>query len=154
MARLVPPLELDLTAPVEPVSRIRVEFLTPTELKSGHRLIAKPEFGALAARARDRISTLRGTLWGRRTGSRFPCVRRTRVADKDDTCDIRHVDRKRRSSRTGQVHPIGGFIGQADYEGDLGEFVPYLKVAEWTGVGRQTVWGKGTDRLGSLRTRT
>ncbi len=25
----------------------------------------------------------------------------------------------RRSSRTGQVHPIGGFIGEAEYEGEL-----------------------------------
>jgi hypothetical protein len=58
-------------------------------------------------------------------------------------CEIRDVDAMRRSSRTGQVHPIGGFVGEAEYEGELGEFVPYLKVAKWTGVGRQTVWGKG-----------
>jgi hypothetical protein len=53
------------------------------------------------------------------------------------------MDIERRSSRTGQVHPIGGFVGEAEYEGDLAEFVPYLHAARWTGVGRQTVWGKG-----------
>jgi hypothetical protein len=58
-------------------------------------------------------------------------------------CDLRQVDVKRQSSCTGQVHPIGGFVGEAKYEGDLAEFVPYLKAAKWTGVGRQTVWGKG-----------
>jgi hypothetical protein len=58
-------------------------------------------------------------------------------------CDIRHTDVERRSSRTGQVHPIGGFIGEAEYEGNLTEFVSYLRAARWTGVGRQTVWGKG-----------
>jgi len=26
---------------------------------------------------------------------------------------------------------------------NLGEFLPYLKLAKWVGVGRQTVWGKG-----------
>ena len=41
------------------------------------------------------------------------------------------------------MHSIGGFVGEAEYEGDLAEFVPYLRVAKWTGVGRQTVWGKG-----------
>ena len=30
-----------------------------------------------------------------------------------------------------------------EYEGELGEFVPFLRAAEWTGVGRQTSWGKG-----------
>ena len=57
--------------------------------------------------------------------------------------EISQVDVARRSSRTGQVHPIGGFVGEAEYEGDLGEFLPYLRAAKWTGVGRQTVWGKG-----------
>ena len=54
---------------------------------------------------------------------------------------------KRRSSRTGRVHPIGGFVGEAEYEGELGEFVPYLKAGKWVGVGRQTVWGKGDLRV-------
>ncbi len=136
------PLELDLTA-TEEVSRIRVQFLTPTELKSGQQLAARPEFGILATRIRDRISTLR-ELYGegpldidfRAFGERAAQVRMTR-------CDVRQVDVVRRSSRTGQVHPIGGFVGEAEYEGELAEFVPYVRAGRWTGVGRQTVWGKG-----------
>lgn len=58
-------------------------------------------------------------------------------------CNIANVDIERRSTRTGQTHSIGGFIGEAEYEGDLREFLPFLKAAQWTGVGRQTVWGKG-----------
>ena len=34
-------------------------------------------------------------------------------------------------------------MGEAEYEGDLTEFMPYLRAGEWTGVGRQTTWGKG-----------
>ena len=120
-----------------------LEQVTPTELKSGQQIAATPDFAILAARARDRISTLRA-LYGdgpleidfRAFGERARAVRMTR-------CEIRNLDIRRRSSRTGQVHPIGGFIGEAEYEGDLAEFVPYLKAAKWTGVGRQTVWGKG-----------
>jgi len=136
-------LQLDLERSGASVSRVRVRFLTPTELKSGQQLAAKPEFGVLAARVRDRISTLRH-LYGpgpldidfRSFGERANLVRMTR-------CELRQVDVTRHSSRTGQVHPIGGFVGEADYEGDLTEFVPYLNAARWTGVGRQTVWGKG-----------
>ena len=58
-------------------------------------------------------------------------------------CNIQHVETSRRSSRTGQIHSLGGFVGEAEYEGDLTEFVPYLRAAQWTGVGRQTAWGKG-----------
>lgn len=139
----VPPLEVNLAAGDEAVTRLRVRFVTPTELKSGQQIAATPEFGVLAARVRDRISTLR-ELYGagpldidfRAFGERASLVRMTR-------CEIRDIDISRRSSRTGQVHPIGGFVGEAEYEGELAEFLPYLRVAKWTGVGRQTVWGKG-----------
>lgn len=141
----VAPLELDLVSS-EPITRVLVRFLTPTELKSGQQLATRPEFSILAARIRDRISTLR-ELYGegpldidfRAFGERAALVRMTR-------CDIRHTEVERRSSRTGQVHPIGGFVGEAEYEGDLTEFMPYLRAASWTGVGRQTVWGKGEIR--------
>jgi hypothetical protein len=106
-------------------------------------LAARPEFGILAARVRDRISTLR-ELYGdgpldidfRGFGERAALVRMIR-------CEVRQVDVLRRSSRTGQVHSIGGFVGSAEYEGDLAEFVPYLRAARWAGVGRQIVWGNG-----------
>ena len=69
------------------------------------------------------------------------------------SCNVRHVAIERRSSRTGQTHPLGGFIGNAKYHGDLSEFVPYLRAAEWTGVGRQTVWGKGEIACDVFETR-
>jgi hypothetical protein len=61
-------------------------------------------------------------------------------------CEIQPVEAERRSSRTGQVHPIGGFTGMAEYEGELGEFLPCLEAAAFTGVGRHTVWGNGEIR--------
>ena len=138
-----PPMELSLEPLAEPVRRVSVRFVTPTELKSGQQIAERPEFGILAARIRDRISTLRG-LYGegplemdfRAFGERAARVRITR-------CEIGQVGVERRSSRTGQVHSIGGFVGEAEYQGDLGEFIPYLKAGKWIGVGRQTVWGKG-----------
>jgi hypothetical protein len=132
------PLRLPL-APTNEATRVRVRFLTPTELKGGD----KPEFGVLFARIRDRVSTLR-TLYGdgpinvdfRAMGERAMRIRTAR-------CEIQSVDAERLSRRTGQRHSLGGFVGVSEYAGDLGEFVPYLKIARWTGVGRQTVWGKG-----------
>jgi CRISPR/Cas system endoribonuclease Cas6 (RAMP superfamily) len=61
--------------------------------------------------------------------------------------EIRFLEATRRSSRTGQRHPIGGFAGRARYEGPLAEFLPWLRTAAFTGVGRQTTWGKGEIRV-------
>ena len=126
-----------------PSNRIRVEFLTPTELKGAD----EPDFGVLWARLRDRISTLRA-LYGpgplkinfKEMGERTANIRLTR-------CEIRNVAAERVSGSTRQRHSLGGFVGFAEYEGDLGEFVPYLEIGRHTGVGRQTVWGKGEIRV-------
>ena len=133
------PLRLPLSAPHGRACRVRVHFLTPTELKGA----GQPEFGILLARIRDRVSTLR-ELYGdgplaidfKAFGERAGRVAMTR-------CELVPVAAERTSRGTGQRHSLGGFTGVAEYEGDLAEFLPFLEIARWTGVGRQTVWGKG-----------
>ena len=105
--------------------RLRVTFLTPTELKNQDR----PEFAPLFARIRDRISTLRA-LYGhgpleidfKAIGERAAAIRMTR-------CEIQPVDLRAHESHQRQRHNLGGFIGFAEYEGDLAEFIPYLEIA-------------------------
>ena len=137
------PLELCLNPPADAVSRLTVRFESPTELKAGGQAVERPEFGVLLARIRDRISTLRAlyddgplTIDFREFGERAAQIHMTH-------CEIQQVEAHRRSARTGRTHSLGGFVGEAEYEGDLAEFVPYLRAAQWTGVGRQTAWGKG-----------
>jgi len=137
-------LELCLDPPGDLVDHVSIRFETPTELKASGAAVDQPEFGILAARIRDRISTLRAlyddgplTINFREFGERAEHVRMTR-------CNIHQVEAYRRSGRTGQVHPLGGFVGEAEYQGDLTEFLPYLQAAKWTGVGRQTAWGNGS----------
>jgi hypothetical protein len=129
--------------PGESPNKIRVEFLTPIELKFEHKLAETPEFRILYARTRDRIGTL-CRLYGPAplsidysgTGERAGLIQMT-------SCQMDREEAVRRSSRTGQSHSIGGFSGVAEYEGALGEFLPYLEAALWTGVGRHAVWGLG-----------
>ncbi len=138
---------VNLNPPEEAVSRVKVEFLTPTELKGSDGA----DFGVLFARLRDRISSLRA-LYGegpleidfRGMGDR---ARQVRLIEQS----LKQVDRNRTSRASGDSHPIGGFIGEAIYEGDLSEFLPYLEAGFWTGVGRQTVWGKGEIRTTVLQ---
>jgi hypothetical protein len=140
---------VDIAPRLTPVTHIRVEFQTPTDLKSAGDSPAG-DFSVLLARARDRVSTLRG-LYGagplevdfRGMAERARLVRTVR-------CELTRVAIQRRSSRTGQRHGIGGFIGVAEYEGDLAEFVPLLEAAHWTGVGRHCTWGNGAIAVGIL----
>jgi hypothetical protein len=117
----------------------KVRFITPTELKPS----GKPEFSVLFARVRDRVSTL-SALYGpgplaidfRGLGARAADIRMTR-------CLLHNHQFERTSTRTGQTHGLGGFTGEAFFEGELDDFAPFLRAAELTGVGRHTVWGKG-----------
>ena len=150
-APCTPPLALDLEAiPSHPVAAVRLRFATPTELKSGGRLAGRPDFAILLGRLRDRLAGLSARYGGaafeldfRDLGERARAVRLTRA-------DLEWRHTARRSSRTGQVHPLAGFTGEAEYAGDLTEFVPWLTAARWVGVGRHTVWGQGEVRLVSF----
>lgn len=141
------PATIALDAPVTATNHIRVDFLSPTELKHEHQIAERPVFPILFARIRDRISTLRKLYGPGSLDIDFPGTSARAAAVKMTRCDVRHLDSERRSTRTGQSHPIGGFVGTAEYEGDLAEFLPYLVAARWAGVGRQAVWGKGEIAL-------
>lgn len=141
------PLCLSLTPSVAPCRRVRIEFLTPMELKHDGGFSELPHFGILFRRLAERISNLQA-LYG---AGPLAVDWRSLVERATDVQLISHalreVTQKRRSSRSGLVHDLGGWIGVAEYEGELGEFLPMFRIAEWTGVGRQTVWGKGVVRL-------
>jgi hypothetical protein len=157
----LPVKEIELLRHPETLPGIRVTFLTPTELKSGGDILREPRFDALFKRARDRVSGL-ATLYQpaiannadeamsaevdyRGLGERASLVRMT--AGRFEQSKI-----ERTSSRTGQRHGLGGFTGEAEYAGDLAEFLPWLQAAHWTGVGRLTVWGNGMIRTEVCRT--
>lgn len=132
-------------APGQTAAEASVEFVTPTELKQNGRLAEKPSFSILMSLIRTRLLNLGGSHGDTLGGPWLDtanAVRMTRLK-------LKHIAATRFSSRTGQEHPLGGFIGSVTYEGDLTGFVPYLKAAQHTGVGRQTTWGKGELRVRS-----
>lgn len=122
------------------VSRIRVDFKTPTELKANNEIVDRPEFPILYSRAAERIAAL------------FPGLPAIPVCQSVQLigCSLQNSRVERRSSKTGQRHRIGGFIGHAEYQGDLRECLPILKAAEFTGVGRHTAWGNGRIEVVTL----
>ena len=132
-------INLSLEPAAEAIQRVRVRFLTPTEIKGADR----PDFATLFARIRDRISTLRALYGEGPLEIDFEAMGERARKIAMTHCELQQVDAERKSRSTGQRHSLGGFTGVAEYEGELAEFVPYLEAARYTGVGRQTVWGKG-----------
>lgn len=141
------PLRLPLEPPSEPVHSLRIRFLTPIELKTGGSVSPPDSFATLFCRARDRISTLRSLYSAGPLAIDFQESSERARAVRTVQARFQHVEAARRSGTTGRRHPLGGFIGEAVYEGDLTEFLPILKAAVWTGIGRQTVWGKGAIEI-------
>ena len=137
------PLAIDLHPTGGPtIERLRVEFRTPTELKSEGSIRTVPEFAVLFRRVRDRISTL-ASLYGQPLHFDFKALGEHAKTVWLTDSQLQWEQVQRRSSRTGQQHSLAGFVGWAEYEGELSEFVPWLQAGYWSGVGRQTVWGKG-----------
>lgn len=134
---------LDLAPAASAPGKIRVEFLSPTELKHENKIANRPEFPILFARIRDRISTLRALYGPGPLDIDFQAMGARAAAVRMISCQVHPRGASRQSSRTGQTHSLGGFVGVAEYEGDLAEFLPYLEAGRWVGVGRQVVWGKG-----------
>jgi hypothetical protein len=121
------------------IDKVTVRFVTPTELKIETGLAAIPDFPVVFARARDRIRALNS----RELTLDFAGMAQRAASVSLVSHQIIRHHYVRTSSKTGQTHPLGGFTGEATYAGSLDEFVPLLKATHWTGIGRQTVWGKG-----------
>jgi hypothetical protein len=127
--------------------KLRVEFRTPTEIKEGGVVLEQPEFAPLIRRLAERVQAL-GTLY---QGWPAEWNLREALAGAEDLrlagWQWSRTETFRRSSTNGAVHSIGGFTGWAEYEGPVGKFRPLLEIGRWTGVGRQTMWGKGEIRV-------
>lgn len=146
-AEAFPPRTISLEPGGEPVERLTIRFVTATELKSKGDVAPRPEFDILFARIRDRIATLRSLYGGGAFALDFAAMGERAAAVRMTRCEIQWARAQRRSGSSGQVHPLGGFTGEAEYAGSLTEFLAWLRAAQWTGVGRQTVWGKGELRV-------
>lgn len=126
--------------------RVRVRFVTATDVRGsldGERAGAPP-FGVLVRRARDRVSAL-ATFFGERAIEIDP-GEVARIADGVSmaSADVRAQAFERRSSRTGQRHPLGGVVGSAVYEGKgVAAAMPWLRMVEVIGVGKHATFGNG-----------
>ncbi|UOF90620.1 CRISPR system precrRNA processing endoribonuclease RAMP protein Cas6 [Fodinisporobacter ferrooxydans] len=61
--------------------------------------------------------------------------------------EVKWVDYDRYSARQDSKMKMGGIVGWAQYEGEVGEFLPWLRVAEIIHIGKNTVFDLGRTRV-------
>ena len=123
--------------------RLRIRFLTPTLLRADGEVIRRPEFHHIFKRLRDRVNALNTFFGDSPLQVDFLGLGKRAENVRTATCDVRWTERFRTSSRTRQRHELSGFIGQAVYEGELDEFLPWLALGELLHVGKHAAWGNG-----------
>jgi len=135
--------------------RLRVRFLRPTEIKHQGLPVSRPEFSLVVTRVAERLGNLSemygsgplGWDWRKIVAA----ARDIRLVDFHVACGSDpdggaglQQSRTRYSTKTGQKHGLGGFIGDAIYSGPgVARFRPLLVAGKYCGIGRHTVWGNG-----------
>jgi hypothetical protein len=139
-----------LMSPAGEASAVRIDYLTPAEIKFDGAAVRSPQFHHLIKRLRDRINALTWFYQGTVLDLDFADFGKRAETIQTVESRVAWTERERLSTRTGLRHSIGGFAGHVIYKGALSEFLPILRVGEWTHVGKHAVWGNGRFRLGVL----
>jgi hypothetical protein len=127
--------------------RITIRFLTPTFLRVGGETIRRPEFHHVFKRLRDRINAL-STFYGNGPlDVDFSDLGKQAEKIQTVACNVRWAERYRISSKTLQTHELSGLIGEATYQGDLAEFMPWIVLGEFVHIGKHAAWGGGKVKL-------
>lgn len=127
--------------------RLRIEFLTPTFVKfRGEVSPEAPSFAALVQSLLIRIPMLSAVHCGEIWDADF----RSLVERARDVKTVRDhttwASFRRHSSFKNRSESLEGVIGEAEYAGPIGEFLPLIKLGELLHVGKRAVFGLGRYR--------
>jgi hypothetical protein len=125
------------------VQHLTIRFLTPTFLRADGEVIHRPDYHHVFKRLRDRINALNTFYGDGPLAADFSELGKRAEKVRTISCDAEWIERSRTSSKTRQRHELSGFVGEATYEGNLAEFLPWLTIGELVHVGKHTAWGNG-----------
>ncbi len=125
------------------INGITLHFLTPLRLKVKGHLLTQLTFFILFERLAQRIELLAAFY-----GNNGPLPDLTDLKEQSNeirvTSDKLHwYDWERYSASQKSLIKLGGLKGKIRFEGDLGPFIPYLRLGEHVNVGQGTSFGLG-----------
>jgi hypothetical protein len=142
------------------VTRLTVQFLTPLRLKEKGDLVTRLTFPFFSQHLIRRLSLLAAFYSGNGTDgptnsnkeikSAFPdadllAAQATEIQVSKN--DLYWFDWERYSRRQDASMKLGGLVGRITFSGELGPFLPYLRLGEIVNVGQATTFGLGRFQL-------
>jgi len=116
------------------------------EVYNGH-LHAAPDFHVIIRSLLRRLSNLAYFHCGEELKLDFKGIIERAKEIKISDGDVRWHDWERYSARQDTRLKMGGFVGRVEYRGELGEFVPLLKLGEKIHLGKGTGFGLGKYKI-------
>lgn len=129
---------------------IRVRFLSPTRLIDANTLVKAPDFGIFFRRLLERMDELSKQHNG---GERRPSeevIVLNQFADQVRLVesDVRWIELRGPSGRTGRDTPMSGFVGHAVYRSKhWDKLLPFLLLGQGAQVGKLTAKGNGVFQV-------
>ncbi len=127
-------------------NEVTLVFETPARIKKDDRLVPSLPFHLLIGRLSERAFMLAHLYCGAELGD-FEAFAEAARAVRTVATDIRWWDWRRYSSRYKAEMVWGGWVGRVTYRGDLGIYLPLLRIGEYVHVGKATTFGLGKYRL-------
>jgi hypothetical protein len=128
-------------------SQIEIEFLTPFRVRFDGKITDDIKFHVLFRNLMRRVSSL---LYFH-CGSEMECDYKAYIedAEKVDTVSnkLRWFDWERYSTRQKQKMTLGGVLGNVKYEGNLDQFMPFLRLGKHIHAGKGTSFGLGQYQI-------
>lgn len=131
----------------ENIKRIGVRLITPMRLKFNEALSPRLEFHILLRNLLRRISLLSYFHCGWELDLDFKGLIERGREIRVQKSNLLWFDWERFSSRQNSKMKMGGLTGSVVFEGDLGEFMPYLLIGEYVHVGKGTSFGLGKYKI-------
>jgi len=125
------------------VSKIKIEFITPFRVKYRNKLAYDFDFQVIVRACLRRISQLEETYFGREPEIDYRSIVYSSKDVKKIYENKKWFEIPRYSFRQNTRMKLGGLIGEAIYEGDIGKFYPLLRYCEIVHIGKQTSFGFG-----------
>ncbi len=126
-----------------PRERITLVFKTPTRIIEQGKLQHRPAFRPLIQRLHRRLRDLTREFTDAPWEFDFRQVMAQAEAVRVVEDQTRWVELDSFSTRRSTSTPMGGFVGQVTFEGDLEPFLPWLVWGEVVHVGKDAVKGNG-----------
>jgi len=122
---------------------LTLRFLTPTRIKYQGSYTSHPQFHIVLRSLLRRLSSLLYFHCGEELDVDYKEMIKEAQRIRTLEAEVDWIDWERYSGRQEQKMKLGGFIGRVTYQGNITKFLPFLRIGEYTHLGKAVVFGLG-----------